>query len=417
MGIIMLVFFFYFKRFEFFFYSIYVLFLLTYIGNGELIAFGPFRDSFVGSWNVDNIPIFTGLAYMLFTNFYLNLKKDYPIALKIVKISILIHLLILVIDFIFLFFKYDYGHIGLVQIFPIISSLSGFLLIGYLLAYNKNRITTIFIIGSVVLMISISAFYFLREDSDPLLYNNKIYVIVGGTIEIILFAFGLIYKIFSEHIERLKFQKEAFTNKNKALRAQINPHFIFNSLNSIQHLVIKDDKVSALKYLTKFGKLIRNILESSFEVHAKLEAEIKLLKDYLELESLRFDNAFSYEIKVDKTLDTESIKIPFMLLQPFVENGIIHGLLPKSGNDRKLTIRFKDENDTLICEIEDNGVGRPQVNPILDEQKTRKSRGLEVTKQRIRSMWENSEGLQIIDKIDNENNPLGTKVIVRIPVY
>src|SRR5690606_27179232 len=117
------------------------------------------------------------------------------------------------------------------------------------------------------------------------------------------------------HIEEMNFQLE-----NKMLRAQINPHFIFNSLSSIQHFITSDDRAAALKYLTKFSHLLRQVLESSISGNVLLREEVKLLRMYLELEALRFDQGFSFEIQVDDSLDMDTVEIPTMILQPLIGN-------------------------------------------------------------------------------------------------
>ncbi|MEM7036081.1 MAG: histidine kinase [Bacteroidota bacterium] len=153
--------------------------------------------------------------------------------------------------------------------------------------------------------------------------------------------------------------------EQKALRAQMNPHFIFNSLNSIQNLILNSDTTKAYKYLGKFSKLVRAILHNSRQRHIPLEEEIRFLELYLELESLRFQSQFSYEIDTSALPDRQ-LRIPTMIIQPFVENAILHGLLPRQEGTRRLDIRFLAEDNLLHCTVTDNGVGR-------DYHKTRKA--------------------------------------------
>ena len=218
-------------------------------------------------------------------------------------------------------------------------------------------------------------------------------------------------------MERLRFEAEANKNRNKALRAQINPHFIFNSLTSIQHLISQNERATTLKYLTKFSRMTRNVLESSMDTNVVLADEIKMLEDYLELESLRFSESFTFELEISPSLDTYSIEIPFMLTQPFVENAIVHGLLPKKEAPRDLKITFATRGDMMICVIEDNGIGRNSEQDGLDHVRAkRKSRGLEITKQRIENLGLETTPLEVIDKFDDLGNPSGTKVIIYIPI-
>lgn len=201
------------------------------------------------------------------------------------------------------------------------------------------------------------------------------------------------------------------------LRAQINPHFIFNSLSSIQYLISSHKVESSIKYLSKFSRLTRNILESSIEDKILLKNEIKILEDYLALESLRFDNTFSYKINVENQLESQNIEIPSMVIQPFLENALIHGLLPKKQGAKHLSINFKIENEFLICVVDDTGIGRD-----LSQKKSsiyrgeKKSRGMEITKLRLEALGEIEEAVKIMDKYDSEGRALGTTVIIRIPI-
>ncbi len=206
--------------------------------------------------------------------------------------------------------------------------------------------------------------------------------------------------------------------EKRMLRAQMNPHFIFNSLSSIQHFIIANDKVSALKYLSHFSNLLRQILESSVNINMALKDEIELIRIYLELESLRFENSFSYEIKVDENLDTEMLEIPTMIVQPFVENAILHGLMPKKG-DRRLSIELKDGAQFITCLITDNGIGREAAER-LNNNKTgkSKSRGISVTSQRLELLANNFDlktEIQYTDLKDGDGKASGTQVEINIP--
>lgn len=239
-------------------------------------------------------------------------------------------------------------------------------------------------------------------------------MVIGSTLEIIIFSLGLAYKIKQEYESKLVLQQEVSMKETNTLRAQMNPHFIFNSLNSIQHLILQDDKVSALKYLSKFGKIARNVLESSHEVLVTLTEEIELLRSYLELESLRFDNSFEYTIHVDKELDTDQVEIPLMLIQLLVENAIIHGLSGKKEGNRTLSLHFEKKDDLCVIEIEDNGIGRQAAGATKTH---RKSRGMQITEKRL-NMNHSQNGkkntMEIIDKYDSGSHPSGTKIIIKI---
>ncbi len=161
-----------------------------------------------------------------------------------------------------------------------------------------------------------------------------------------------------KEIEVLKLQKDLATSQLTTLRTQMNPHFIFNALNSIQQYILQGNVDEANRYLSKFSKLQREILNNSSQQFISLQKEIEMLTLYLQLEALRFGHSFSYEIITDNNLDILEIPIPTMIVQPFIENAIWHGLMAKEG-EKKLAIHFKIiEDEFLICTIKDNGIGR-----------------------------------------------------------
>jgi LytS/YehU family sensor histidine kinase len=202
--------------------------------------------------------------------------------------------------------------------------------------------------------------------------------------------------------------------KLTALQSQMNPHFLFNSLNSIQNYIMQQKPIDAARYLSKFSKLMRRILDQSFNNLCPLDEIIETIEMYLELEAFRFKNEFDWKVEVDTAIQKEKIKLPPMIIQPFVENAIIHGLMPKVGA-KLLRIHFYLENQLLICRIEDNGVGR---NPQQVENKTHISRGQKLTTDMLSTMeniLHKQVDIQYIDKKDSNQNPLGTIVQITIP--
>lgn len=240
-------------------------------------------------------------------------------------------------------------------------------------------------------------------------------MIAGAVFEALLFGLGLAYKLKEAHQEKLRLEQTVFKNKISALRAQMNPHFIFNSLNSIQHLIIANKREAAVKYLNKFSLLMRNLLETSIEKSIVLSEEINLLRKYLELESLRFDHSFTYTIEVDASLNPDLIEVPMLVVQPFVENALVHGLLPKKEGVKTLRVGFKKENNILICEVEDNGIGRQaSQNSITYLKSKKKSRGIEITSKRLsiqNPFIENQ--ITFEDLVDESGAAIGTKVIIK----
>lgn len=214
-----------------------------------------------------------------------------------------------------------------------------------------------------------------------------------------------------------KSERKALQLESRLLRTQMNPHFLFNSLNSIQSYISEADTFMAETYLSKFARLIRNILEHSRKNMVPLEDDLDSLKLYLAIEQLRFKNGFDFYIHMTEDLAQEEYFIPPMMIQPFVENAIIHGIRHKNGQGR-IDIRLETDNELLTCEIVDNGVGRKFAEEIRQKNGKRPSLGMQVTEERIevlrREMNRGAE-IKIIDLKNENGEPTGTKVILRIP--
>ncbi len=198
----------------------------------------------------------------------------------------------------------------------------------------------------------------------------------------------------------------------------MNPHFIFNSLNTIQELILTNHNDKAQKYLSKFSKLLRSILESNANDSLTVKEEIDILTKYLEIESLRFGNTFHYQMDVDPLLDIEQILIPHMLLQTFVENALWHGLLPKQGQ-KNIAIYFEKKSEqNILCIIDDNGVGRAASGQ-REQTFKRKSLALSYVTSRLELLQQLLKipcKVDIIDKVDEAGLALGTTVKVLLPI-
>jgi len=206
----------------------------------------------------------------------------------------------------------------------------------------------------------------------------------------------------------------------KALSQQMNPHFIFNTLNSIQYFLLNNDKLSSNKYLTKFAKLMRITLDNSQNEIIPLSKEIESLNLYVELEQLRFDNKFSFEIINNVKTDEELISIPPLIIQPFVENAIWHGIMHRSNTEGgQLKIHFNIENDNLKCIVEDNGIGRKKADEFKKQTKPEHiSLGTQITESRIDLINKLHKGKLKINYTDlcDDNNSTGTKVEIIFPL-
>jgi two-component sensor histidine kinase len=242
--------------------------------------------------------------------------------------------------------------------------------------------------------------------------------IVLLTLLVVGFIRLRVKKLVTREKEKIQVEKKWYEQENRVLKAQMDPHFVFNSLNTIQQFIIVNENEKAQLYLSKFSRLIRKLLESNLNESISLQEEIDMYEKYLEIESMRFNNIFDYEIIVDKSIDVATTYIPHFLIQPFIENAIRHGLLPKLGY-KELDIVFTRENEkTLLCTVEDNGIGRKNSAPGEYPGKT-KSLGVTFVQQRLllmSKMDKREYNVTIIDKEDEQGNGKGTKVIIKLPI-
>ena len=237
----------------------------------------------------------------------------------------------------------------------------------------------------------------------------------------ILAASGLIYfliqlriaNVRKEEQQKMKFEREASELKAQALRAQMNPHFIFNCLNSIKALIQEDNKQQAVVYLTTFSKLIRTQLNNA-EREISLHEELETCRLYTQLEALRFGSKIICNFKIEEGVDTYSLHVPPLILQPFIENAIWHGILPKDGG--KVNVSVTGHDGYIQCAIEDNGIGREtSMRSKSQTSATYQSKGMKLVQGRLslHNTINNQGGaIELIDKKDKNNNPTGTLVIV-----
>lgn len=206
----------------------------------------------------------------------------------------------------------------------------------------------------------------------------------------------------------------------KALRAQINPHFLFNCMNAINLMILKGQTENASLYLAKFSRLVRLILENAEASAVTLESEMSLLESYIQLEELRLPGRINYSISVDESIGAQSTYMPSMVLQPVVENAIWHGIVHKEENAKgSISINVRQHEDELLCTIEDNGVGRARAQQIRDQSVIKnKSLGMKITEERLRLRNRKPVGqcIQITDLRDTLNHAVGTRVIIHIPI-
>ncbi len=254
------------------------------------------------------------------------------------------------------------------------------------------------------------------EIKTPFWRNGIFWTLVG----ILLFITSILFLQVRNRqrqktaVEKVVTEKKLAELEMQALKAQINPHFVFNCLNSIKGFIFDKDFKQADKYLDKFSELLRSTLDNSSSSIISLQHEISYLDNYLQLEKLRFDDKFEYFISTGDGINSKAIFVPAMLLQPYVENAIRHGIRHLENKMGKIDIRVKKEAVNLICEIEDNGIGREKGVALRNEMHTEyQSRGMQLSKRRAELYGIQQE---IVDKKDGAGVPTGTIIILTIPL-
>jgi len=220
---------------------------------------------------------------------------------------------------------------------------------------------------------------------------------------------------------KTEFEKSVLEFEQQALRAQMNPHFIFNAINSIQNFILNKNEQEAYDYLAKFAKLIRIVLNNSQEKQLMLEQELEMIKLYVELEQVRFNNSFEFNLTVHEDVNTMEVAVPALLIQPYIENAIWHGLMNLENLRRGiLNVGITQDKDILRICIVDNGIGREKAKQYKREDRHR-SVGMALTEQRLLMInkmqeYENAK-VEITDLYINDKTPAGTRVEIFIPIH
>jgi sensor histidine kinase YesM len=217
---------------------------------------------------------------------------------------------------------------------------------------------------------------------------------------------------------KLAAAKELSENKLNAFQARMNPHFIFNALSSIQSLIMDNENERSIDYLSEFSTLMRQVLDNSLKSKVLLRTEINMLRSYIELENLRFE-CFQWDIEVKDNVDPDDVEIPGMIVQPFVENSILHGLIPRGENGR-LTVTFERVGSHITCVVDDNGIGR-EASAVLNKSrnKSRQSHGISIATNRLALL--NDKRRKLINTVvytDKQEQGIatGTRVTIQLPI-
>jgi len=247
------------------------------------------------------------------------------------------------------------------------------------------------------------------------LQRNQLALALVGAVSLLVVALGIFY--FRQ--SRINAMHEKLLMEQRLLRSQMNPHFIFNSLASVQNFIVKQDDTKVSIYLARFSELVRSILNNSLEEQITLEQEVNTIENYLELQKVRFPEKFDYSVFVDERLDVENTFIPPMLAQPFIENAIEHGIKHKDEKGH-ISVRFAQKNGIMELIIEDDGVGRKKAHEIrMQYDKDHKSLATGITPDRIEVLNRKLKRkiiMEIIDLKDEQGEARGTRVVFGVPV-
>ncbi len=262
-----------------------------------------------------------------------------------------------------------------------------------------------------------------EQEKRELIYNEQSkrhQQQIGFIILFILLVFGIVFLFYNrlQLKKTLTLQKELAEYEQKALHLQMNPHFVFNCLGSISSFIVQNGTDSAIKYLSKFSKLMRLTLEYSKESLIPVDKEIESLQNYLELEQLRFNKKFEFNITKSSELE-DDMALPPLLLQPFVENAIIHGLIPKTGKGY-IDIDFSIEEQSLVCKIIDNGIGFNKSKELKENLvSVHKSMALDITRKRLEMMeaiTTKTSHVEIEERVAPNGEIMGTIVVLKLPI-
>ncbi|CAM1345856.1 histidine kinase [Tenacibaculum crassostreae] len=400
------------------YYSIYLfgifIFLIKDVFEGEFMTC-------VYEYLVFSIQFISFSFYIHFTRKLLNTEEDYPKWNKAAKkVSILLLIIALLLAVVQAFYGFETQKKVLLYGAPVLT----IALVGGLAFVEiiKTKVGLYSLLGSIIALLgaNITALKIIKDESFLINLNvhHMFYFFVGILIQTIIYAFLIADVLKKKEIEKsraeLNLHKKSaqlYELKMTAFKNRMNPHFLFNSLNSINNFVLQNKKEETSAYISKFSSLIRKVLQTTEKVYISLEEELQIAELYINIELARLRNSFNYEIIVDKDIKTSSIKVVPLYLQPFVENAIWHGLTLQEGN-KKLLIKVKEENNYIITEVIDNGVGyKESLNKNKSQGIQRKSFGIDTVKNRLDLIYSPPKVNLLISDMENK----GTKVTIVFP--
>ena len=356
---------------------------------------------------------FSVVFLLLFCNSYLRLKTSHPLSYRLVWIAIILKTVLLFTQLI-----YNGDLIYTIIDFLFFQLCFAFGIMAYKGRYKKIKwFLVAFIVFNTSVFISMGESYGVISSNALSVYSLNI----GLLLQFVFFSIGIAESIRDSDREKQKVLIELLQmrEKNEALRLtelkrQMNPHFIFNALNSIQSKILTDKKNEASKFLILFSKLIRKNLEISDVEFISLNEELSNIEVYLEIENMRLGDSFTYQFTVDENVAVDSIKIPTFLMQPLVENAIWHGLMPLE-TDKKLSIAVKTEEGFLKIRIIDNGVGIKKSQAMKRDKSYHNSKGLSLIVERLELISKKSNKRNTLHFFDaDSNNSSGTEALLTL---
>lgn len=404
------------------YYSLYLLALTIYLLQHVVPEiFKPFY-----SYINFSIQFLAYAAYVAFARDLLDtrthlIKWDKFFELEI-KVLVLLAPIFMLIQF---FFGYEFQVRAFTAIAP---ALTIFTLISYYIILTRinDNFSLYFVVGSLIYVVLANVSFLEIVVGSEIFISNGIqpmfFVYLGALLQSIIFSIllGLIIKRIEQKSKNAEVRlavklKEMEELKMTALQSQMNPHFLFNSLNSINNFVLKNEIEKASDYITKFSKLVRVILNSSSSPTSKLSEELDVLSLYVKLEQMRVNGGFEYIVNVDKNLNLDQIKVPTLFLQPFIENAIWHGIMKKENEkNKKIELSIKKDQGNVVCVIRDNGIGINKAKEIDQITQKRRFFGTEATENRIRILHQN-KGVNIETKDISSGTKTGTQVSIAFP--
>jgi sensor histidine kinase YesM len=410
-------------RKSYLYHSLYILCLFLYFF--QHIFTGEFADEIYGYLNF-SLQFLAYAAYAAFARLLIETRANliqWDKYLEIqTKILILLAGLFVLIQ---LFFGYDYQ----IKAFTIVGpALTIFALISFFYIYQIPGTTSkYFVIGSFVYLVLVNISFLETILGSTFFYSRGIepmlFMYLGAFIQSLIFAsiLGLSIKKIDQRSVRAEIKlatklKEMEELKMTALQSQMNPHFLFNSLNSINNFVLKNEIEKASDYITKFSRLIRVILKSSSSLTIPLSEELGILALYVKLEQMRIKGGFEYIVNIGGDINLEEIKVPPLFLQPYIENSIWHGIMLIS-TEKKIHLSIQKVDNKIQCEVTDNGIGIDKTNEESHKKiNRRKFFGTQATEDRIKLLHRNIDVAVDISDISDENST-GTKVTIIFPIY